>query len=79
MDAVTGPLGSGIQGITDLNPYAGVLIGGLIVIVIVLWKALSDERKARLADKEKALEQAQQDKEFYEKLVDRAESKRRAT
>lgn len=79
MDAVTGPIGQGVADIAAINPYAAVLIGGLIVAVIVLWKALNDERRGRLADKEKMLEQAQQDKEFYEKLADRAEGKRRAT
>jgi hypothetical protein len=79
MDVVTGPIGNGVADIAKLNPYAAVLIGGLIVIVVVLWKALNDERRGRLADKEKALEQAHQDKDFYEKLVDRAEGKRRAT
>lgn len=79
MDVVTGPIGNGVADIAGLNPYAGVLIGGLIIIVVVLWKALNDERKARHADKEKALEQAQQDKEFYEKLAERSERRRRAT
>jgi hypothetical protein len=83
MEVVTGPIGNGIQGITEVNPFAGVLFGGMLVIIVVLWRALSEERKARLADKEKALEDARQDKEFYEKLVERAETsganKRRAT
>jgi hypothetical protein len=79
MDVVTGPIGNGVADIAKLNPYAAVLIGGLIVIVVVLWKALNDERRGRLADKEKALDQAQQDKEFYEKLADRAGVRKRAT
>lgn len=79
MDDVAGPIGNAVADIAKLNPYAAVLIGGLIIIVVVLWKALNDERKGRIADKEKVLDQALQDKEFYEKLVDRAEGKRRAT
>lgn len=87
MEVITGPVGNGVQGIAELNPYAGVLFGGMVVIIIVLWKALADrttqlnaEKDARRADKDKVLEQAQQDKDFYERLVEQAQnSKRRAT
>ena len=84
MGEIVGPIGSGVQGITDLNPWAGVLVGCLLVCIIVLWKALLDrtkelnaEKDARRVDKDKQLDEARQDKEFYERLADRSAGAKR--
>lgn len=83
MDVVTGPIGSGVQSIIDLNPYAGVLIGVLIVAVVILWRDAAEERKGRraaeaalISDKNAQLEEAKEDRKFYERLVDRVEKRR---
>ncbi len=83
MDVVTGPIGNGVQSIVDLNPYAGVLVGILIVAVVMLWRDAQEARKGRmaaeaalLADKNAQLEEAKEDRKFYERLVDRVEKRR---
>jgi hypothetical protein len=85
MDVVTGPIGSGVQNMIDLNPFAGVLVGILIVAVIILWRELLAERKRAhdasatlIADKNAQLDEAKEDRKFYERLVDRVEKRRPA-
>lgn len=85
MDVVTGPIGNSVQSIVDLNPFAGVLVGILIVAVTILWRELLAERKrahdaaaALIADKNMQLDEAKEDRKFYERLVDRVEKRRPA-
>ncbi len=85
LEAVTGPIGNGLQGITDINPFAGVLVGVLIAAIIWLAKERGDEKKradaaeAKVEElKDKQLEEALSDKALFERLVDRLE-KRRST
>ena len=83
MDVVTGPIGNGEKNIVDLNPFAGVLVGILIIAVIILWRELLAERKrahdaskALIDDKNAQLDEAKEERKFYERLVDRVEKRR---
>ncbi len=85
MDVVTGPIGNGIQGIADINPFAGVLVGVLIAAIIWLARERHEERKrADAAElkldefKDKQLEDAMSDRAMFERLVERLEKRRQS-
>lgn len=85
MESVVGPVANGVQGIVEINPWAGVLIGGLLLAIgyfVVENRALRKEARAKddwiLADKEKQLAEAKRDRELYERLADEAAKRRRS-
>lgn len=85
-DGITDAIGQGAKEFVRIDPIMGFLFLLLLAAFVVLWRVLWARIKelegelaksvaARIADKDAIIAESRQDREFWEKMLDRADER----